>query len=166
MLYYFQFFIFLDCTIPPEFSQGSDGNAYYLSDTKKHFDEAKGFCSEKDSVLAYFKNENEILAIYQLLPDPESDDHREIWIGIKPKHDNDGEQYFTWIETNENIPANDHIQFEFKDDKERCCARVKKRKQHQNKIIIRETDDHKKRFMCQKRCATTCKIFNLSFTKS
>ena len=149
---------FIDCKQPPEFSQGSDGYAYFLSDTKEYFEEAKAYCSEKDSVLAYSTNENERLAIYQLLPDVDE----EIWIGIKTTQDNDGEQHFTWIETNENIPESNHIEFNFQDNKERCCAAMKK-KSNQNKAVIRETNDHKKYFLCQKRSCNECKILDFSF---
>ena len=129
-----------------------------MSDTKEVFEEAKAICAEKDSVLAYSTNEKERLAIYQLLPD----DDKEIWIGIKTTQDNDGEQHFTWIETNENIPESNHIEFDFQDHHERCCAAIKK-KSNQNKAVIRETNDHKKYFLCQKRCSTERKILDFSF---
>ena len=56
----------LEC-LTSDFKEGSDGNAYYYSETKKKFENAEAHCMELDSKLAHANNEKERNAIFEFI---------------------------------------------------------------------------------------------------
>ena len=56
----------LEC-LTSDFKEGSDGNAYYYSETKKNIEDAMEHCKDLDSKLAHANNEKERNAIFEFI---------------------------------------------------------------------------------------------------
>ena len=56
----------LEC-LTSDFKEGSDGNAYYYSETKKNVEDAMEHCKDLDSKLAHANNEKERNAIFEFI---------------------------------------------------------------------------------------------------